>query len=481
MTLTYAQRRRRDLVIAFVLAIVVGGAALTVYLTSAARSADLTTANAQDPPQINTSIPAGLVPAWSQRTDPAVGAAVSPGGVVAVGSQHEVRALDITTGQQRWSYSRTDRLLCALATGDPDNRKYDKSGSRFLRTGTNDETETDRLRGIVIGFGADSRSDCSEIASFDPVTGGRVYSRTVAGSGPGSLLIEGPYGGWLSPHSVQLWRYDLVRSILYGDQPAPAEPGGETLGCSFTDTFVSNGMLAIVQHCAGQGTAHVSLNYTDPHSKNKDWSAFVHPPIVDIDTGSSSAVLVGLTEDRVAVLVASPTSQIVVYDLAGAPRSRTPVPVQGVAIRATEAALGPSPRRVTDTISTTWVGGTLIGMTTRTVSEVVPATPQSTTSRATPLLSTAASGSTGPEVTDQETPVLAWTMHSLGLGAVVADQVLVPTEGGFVVVDRTNGTVKRRISTAINGTQRVDVNASSRGWFATVSGSGIIQAYRATG
>ncbi|MEJ7648236.1 MAG: hypothetical protein WKF57_04155 [Nakamurella sp.] len=483
MSSTYAQRRRRDVIVALAIAALVAGGGLVIYLTSAARAADLQLAADRDLPQVNTSIPTSLSLAWTQRTDPAVGAAVSPAGVVAVGSEHEVRGLDIASGQQRWSYTRSDRQLCALTSGDSDNRKYDPSDHRFLRKGFSDRTETDRLRGIVTGFRLDTSTDCPEIASFDPVTGGRVYSRTVAASGPGSLFVEGPYGGWLSPHLVQLWRYDLVRSILYGDQPAPAEPGGETLGCEFTDTYVGVSRFATVQHCSGQSTAHVSINYTDPHSKDKGWSAIVHPPIIDIDTGASSAVLVGLTEDRVAVLIDSPTPQVVAYDFAGTARTRTPAPVQSAAIRATEAAAGPSPRRITDTISITWVGGTLIGMTTRTVTETAPATTPPTTTGVTtaPLLGTTPSSTSAElSLTDQQTPVLAWTFTSTGLGAVVGSQILVPTSRGFAVIETTSGKIVRQISAPSADQARVDVSASSRGWFATVSATGRVQAYRAT-
>ena len=94
--------------------------------------------------------------------------------------------------------------------------------------------------------------------------------------------------------------------------------------------------FATVEHCPDVGARRrVVINWTTPDSapdKPDDQDVFKHTPRATIDTGSSAARIVGITADRVAVLVSDPEPAVVVYDTAGQEVGRTPVDVSAQSI-----------------------------------------------------------------------------------------------------------------------------------------------------
>ena len=63
---------------------------------------------------------------------------------------------------------------------------------------------------------------------------------------------------------------------------------------------------------------------------------FKHDPRATIDTGAPAARIVGITADRVAVLVSAPEPAVVVYDATGAETSRTAVDIPAESIVAAD-------------------------------------------------------------------------------------------------------------------------------------------------
>ena len=175
---------------------------------------------------------------------------------------------------------------------------------------------------------------------LDPDTGDRHYYRTSPNQAGGSLAFGGPYAAWLGPSLLELWRDDLVRTIQYGDLPAPPKPNATHTGCSFTDIALADQQFATVEHCAEQGpNARMVINWATPDSapdKPSDQDVFKHDPRADIDTGAPAARIVGITADRVAVLVSAPEPAVVVYDSTGAETSRTPVDIPAESIVAAD-------------------------------------------------------------------------------------------------------------------------------------------------
>ncbi|HEY5880929.1 MAG TPA: hypothetical protein VIU11_18595 [Nakamurella sp.] len=440
MTLSSTRRRRIDRIVAGVVALVVLAVAAVIYLTSDVRATSSATGPELPVPAAPESVPSALTQKWTLPTDPTVGAVASPYGVVVTAQGTAAVAYNAVTGERRWSYDRGVEPLCAIGSGDTDAPGVTVRG---------------KVRGVMVV--SNKNGYCSQMMLLDPVTGDRHYYRTSPNQAGGALAFGGPYAGWLGPSLVELWRDDLVRTIQYGDLPAPPKPNATHTGCSFTDMIIDDQQFATVEHCAAQGdTARVVLNWTTPDSapdKPDDQDVFKHTPRAEIDTGSSAARLVGITADRVAVLVSDPEPAVVLYDTAGAEVGRTPVDIPAQAIvaadRLTEAGgTAPTPSVRNGGLRFSVVGDSLIAVDQQPATVTTTPTPTATDDLAataeppTPgVLASDLAGSDPGTVTKQIQDLsVAWTRSGvLGLPAPVGDQVLLPVNGGLAAVASANG------------------------------------------
>ena len=422
------------------MAVVVIG--LVVYSSSDIANTSLNTTNASTAPSGAWSaatipsptsvVPSTLTQKWTASTDPALGAVASASGVVVTTDKTTVVARDAYTGVQRWSYSRSNRTLCAVGSGD---------------TGPADMGSSASVAGIATVY--DENGFCSQLMTFDPVTGARGNVRTSPNEEKGSLAFGGPYAGWLGPDRLEVWRFDLVRTIQYGNQINPPKSGQSRLGCTFTDLALASNQFATVEHCPQESkTARVVLNFADPGSvadHPDGWDVFQHNVRIDIDTGAAAARIVGITADRVAVLVSGPTPAVVVYDAAGKKTSTTPVDIPAAAIVAADSVK--TPAQITPAVQTTderysFVGGHVIAVSTPTIDAVAPKTSftSSTTtssSSITDVLNPSSAGENTVSVIDLKVDWVA--ANALGLPATLGNSVLLPTKAGLSVFDVSTG------------------------------------------
>jgi len=419
------------------IALVVLAAAAVVYLTSDVRATTDATALEVPAPTAPTSIPSSLSQKWSVATDPAIGAVASPYGVVVTGQGSAAIGYDAATGERRWSYDRGSadgaEQLCAIGSGDTDAPGVTVRG---------------KVRGVMVV--SDKNGYCSQMMLLDPVTGDRHYYRTSPNQAGGSLAFGGPYAGWLGAGLVELWRDDLVRTIQYGDEPAPPKPNATHTGCVFTDMIIDDQQFATVEHCGDAPTAQVVLNWTTPDSapdKPDDQDVFKHEPRATIDTGSAAARLVGITADRVAVLVSDPEPAVVLYDTSGNEVGRTPVDVPAPSIvdadRLTDAGgTSPTPAGRDGSTRFSVVGDTLVVVSEQSASVQTTPTPslaQLETEPPTPGV-LASEGPAEPVTEQIQDLVVGWTRQGvLGLPAVIGDQVLLPIPAGLAAVAAGNG------------------------------------------
>ncbi len=407
---------------------------LLVYHSSDIRNANLVTGSVMPVPDSPSSLPAKLSEKWSAATDPAFGSVASASGVVVTTDPHSITAHDAATGAVRWTYSRSNRTLCAVGSGDIGPAQMAGSGS---------------VSGITTVF--DENGFCSQVMTFDPVTGNRGKVRTSPNQENGSLVFGGPYAGWLGPTRAEVWRYDLVRTIQYGAQINPPKPGQSRLGCTLTDMALANNQFATVEHCPAEGPdARVVLNFADPGAvaNHPDgWDTFQHSIRVDIDTGAIAARIVGVTADRVAVLVSGPKPAVVVFDATGKQTSRTLVDIPATDIVAADDVARPA--TVTPAVQTadhrySLVGDHLLSISTPTIQAVPPAT--SFPASPTPT-SSAASSSTGltgvltqPATTDIIDLKLDWVAAgAIGLPGTINSTVLMPTRNGLSSFNSATG------------------------------------------
>ncbi len=462
---TPRRRRQLDRSLALALAIAVTVAGLLLYRSSDIRNANLVTASPGNAPsgafaapsggQSTTALPSALTTAWTAPTDARLGAVASGSGVVVTADQHEITAHDAVTGVVRWTYSRSNRTLCAVGSGD--EGPADMSGSQPA--------------GITTVF--DENGFCSQVMTFDPATGARAKVRTSANQQNGALVFGDVYAGWIGPTRIELWRNDLVRTIQYGEQANPPKPNQSRLGCTLTDLAIAATQFGTVEHCPAEGTtARVVLNFDDPSAipnHPNGWDVFQHSLRVDIDTGAPAARIVGITSDRVAVLVSAPSPAVVVYDATGKQTSRTPVDIPAADIVAADSVAPPV--RVTPGLSTgaqrlSLVGSHLLAVSMPTVQGVAPTTafPPTATSTATAgssSITDALGSSTAPQVgiTDLR---LDWVAdNARGLPAVVGSTLLLPTAAGLSRFDATAGPAGARTITVDRGSYRGRVDATA--------------------
>ena len=428
MTLTARRRRTTDRLVALVLALLVAAVGTWIYLTSDNRATADITGHAAPIPDAATAVPTSLRQVWTAATDATLGAVVSPLGVVVTTARHGVSALDASTGRPRWSYTRANRDLCTAGTGDTQPTPMSQGGG---------------VRGIATVF--EENGYCSQLMTLDAVTGDRSKVRISPLPAGGSLAFGDPYAGWLSPQLVEVWRNDLVRTIQYGVQPNPTNPSSSHEGCTITDLALAQTQFATVEHCAAKGaTARVVLNYDDPGAqKSKEWDQFRHTARMDVDTRSAAAVLVGVTADRVAALVSSPTPAVVVYDVAGTQVSRSPVDIPASGIVAAAAAGRPVPAVQTADQRFSLIGDRLLAVGFDTVQGPPPVTTTAgTTASAAPTTSggLGLDPATSATATAADVPLASmrvdWVAPGvLGLPAVIDTRVLLPVTGGLRVVD----------------------------------------------
>jgi hypothetical protein len=441
VTLSAARRRRIDRIVAAAIAVAVVAVGVIVYLNSDIRATASVLCPASPSPDAPTAVPSSLNQAWTLPTDPTVGAVASPYGVVVTTDASTVTGHDAVTGAFRWSYGRTNETLCAVGSGDTDAPGVTSRG---------------KVRGVMAVSAKNGY--CSQVMLLDPDTGDRHYYRTSPNQPGGSLAFGGPYAAWLGPTLLELWRDDLVRTIQYGDLPAPPKPNAAHLGCTFTAIALADEQFATVEHCTDSPNARVVINWATPDSapdKPSDQDVFKHTPRADVDTGSPAARIVGITADRVAVLVSAPVPTVVVYDASGKVASRTEVDVPADAIVTADqlsptGGTVPTPAVRDGAMRYSLIGDQLLGVSSSTIQ--VPAPPSTSTSSSSvfnaqpPTVGilageTDSSTAAAPTQTVQERDLsVAWTKSgALGLPAVAGDELLMPVDAGLAVFAAANG------------------------------------------
>ena len=435
MTSPFRRRRLRDRLLAVALAVVVVVVGLVVYHSSDIRNANLVTGRRVAGPVSPSVLPTSLTQRWTAATNAEAGTVASAAGVVVTTDQHTVTAHDAVTGAVRWTYTRSNRTLCTIGSGD---------------VGPTNMTSSSSVTGITTVY--EENGFCSQVMTFDPVTGARGRVRTSPNEPNGSLTFGGPYAAWLGSTRVEVWRYDLLRTIQYGDQINPPKSGQSRLGCIFTDLALASNQFATVEHCAAEGkTARVVLNFDDPGGVSghpTGWDVFQHTIRVDIDTHAAAARIVGVTADRVAVLVSGPKPAVVVYDATGKQISRTLVDMPAAEIIAADDIAKPA--TVTPAVQTagyrySFVGGHVLAISTPTIKAVAP----TTSFPATATTSSSSPSSSSGSITDSlDTPPtvdivnleLNWVAAgAIGLPGTIGSTVLMPTKAGLSSFNAATG------------------------------------------
>ncbi|MBV7294836.1 hypothetical protein KRX51_02725 [Corynebacterium sp. TAE3-ERU12] len=307
--------------------------------------------------------PAGVREAWV--SDDAGLAAPSRGSsTVLLSDVDGVRGVHPYTGETVWSYHR-DIDLCAAMQSE--NRS-------------------------VVVF--DGPAGCGEVASLNSSDGSYYATRRSIGPAEVAPLSSAQRSGVWSHQRAELWRGDLVRTVEFGENPAPQEANFQPWPeCTIGDALTREYTLAVVANCP-DGATRVGVQTTEPEDSRK-------PEMDGEFSVTGPARLVAVAKDAVAVY----------HDGVVSVHRPNGLRIGGFDIRAADVQPGPSRRadQVATQGHTLWFTG----------SELV--------------------GLRQPDLQEQlRTP-------AIGTGDVWDEQVLVPVAGGIAVVN-WDGTVERTIA-----------------------------------
>ncbi len=216
--------------IAATLAVVVVAALL--WRNSDAAATESTTAAPADVP---SGTPAGAVSeAWSATGDPLPADVVQSGRVI-LGSEHGVRALDPSTGDEVWHYMRSNARLCGLTATD----------------------------GVAVAVFATAER-CDEAVALDAGTGVRAWTRNldlrgdaVLGSTTSIVLASSPSG---------VLTFDPVGNSVRWRAAAPGD-------CRWLSATAGSAGVAVLQRCADAEA--VQLRLYDGFDGSEHWTVDV--------------------------------------------------------------------------------------------------------------------------------------------------------------------------------------------------------------
>jgi hypothetical protein len=390
-----AERRRRvDVVVAALLvaAVAVGIALLAVFSPAANTTSVTAVGPVPAVPDAPDDVPTRLTELWrapsAATTDPlAVGPVVVTGDSDPAGGAHQnsgadqnsadrnsgtVTGRDPFTGQARWSYRR-NLPLCTVGSGWG-------SAVAVYRRG----------------------DYCSEITALTAATGARGPQRNSDTHSPTRLFGVGDLVTASGPDYLEVWRSDLVRTLMYGSTRADAQPDRQPhRECRHVSAAGTEDRLAVLERCPGEPTDRLTVLRPDGKEPDRPELEF------SANLPSAGTHLVAVSSDRVAELLPNPT-RLSVRDVQGNEITSYPIDLP-----ASDLAGDP----VDGTVPTAdglreklwWTGSRTVAL---------------------------ESSELRPE----------WTVPgSLGPGTLWAGRILVPVPAGLAVLDADNGALLRTL------------------------------------
>jgi hypothetical protein len=332
-------------------------------------------------------LPTALTEVW-RMPSPATPVPLAVGATVITGAEGMVAGRDLGSGALRWSYRR-DRPLCTVAAA------FRHAVAVYRRGDT-----------------------CSEVTALDWVSGRRGPQRTGPVEAPTRLASSGTLIAASGQRYLEVWRSDLVRTLIYGRLPAPAQPATQPRPDCLHGSMALNSptgsgeagesrsRLAVVERCPGE-RARLTLQRADP--KEPDQPEVIFSVLLP----GQQAQVVALSGDRVAVALPDP-SRLVVLDEQGTTVAEHPLTVPDADLRG-----DPSGGVVTLTDTPTgryWFTG---------------------------------SATVALDITELRP---RWTHPgSLGAGSEVAGRLLLPVPEALAVLDTTTGEQTRALPVNRNG------------------------------
>lgn len=296
--------RRRDRVVAAVLAVLCVATGMVVWLFSDSRATTRHLAS-EPPPRLTvpSAVPGALAERWS-ATSEATPVPVAEGGFVITASDGTVAGRDPLTGEVRWSYGR-DLELCTVSA----------AWSKALAVYRKD-----------VG--------CSEVTQLDPATGRRTAQRNGDAEAPTRLVVDDSHVTTTGTELLNTWRSDLVKTLEYGRVPAPVNPGRQPRpDCRYSTVAAGGDRVGVIEHCPGETGARLTVLKAageEADEPEQVFSVLLPEPTAQLVAMSDERVAVALPERRQLLVWNYDGNQVGTYDLAVPTSELAAVPPSGV-------------------------------------------------------------------------------------------------------------------------------------------------------
>lgn len=240
---------------------------------------------------------------------------------------------------------------------------------------------------------------CGEVIAFDTRTG--TYDRNRAAIAPEEVVpvSSNDRVGIVAPSRFELWRSDLVRTVEYGHDEAPQEEGFQPhADCEISSVLTRKENVAVLNVC--EDGEHLRFLSATPEDSRKP----------EIDTSfeipGTGAQVVAISEKAAAVYVDEPTPRILTYSK----DSKEPVSIDVAPSPLVRQATGAFAAAVADLPhNMTWFDGErlyLFGPGELTVQHIIEGV--------------------------------------IGTGAMIGEELFLPTPGGYITVRPATGEILRR-------------------------------------
>ena len=229
------RRTRGDLAIAALIVVLVAVTATVIWWHSDARG---TTSIAADSPVAEppaaASVPTALHELW-RAPNTAATVPLTAAGAVVTGDGGTVIGHDRLTGAELWRYQR-NMPLCAVST------EWGKTVAVYR-----------------------DRRGCSQVTTLRGSDGARDAHRSSDADDTLALSSDGTHMLALGTTRLEVWRWDLVRTVEYGRVDAPVSSGTQPRsGCTFESAVAGKNKLAVLERCPGDTSDRLTIQNPSP-------------------------------------------------------------------------------------------------------------------------------------------------------------------------------------------------------------------------
>ncbi|MDQ0377227.1 Rv3212 family protein [Amycolatopsis thermophila] len=286
--------RRRDRVIAVVIAVVVVATGLAIWAGSESRATVQQTSAPGTPlPPSPATVPATLRELWRAPSG-AAPVPIAEGAAVATANGGEITGRDPMTGEVRWRYAR-DLSLCTAT----------EAWGRVLAVYRKD--------------GVNGESGCSEVVALGIDTGQRKAQRTGSAELGTGLVGDGSQVTATGQDLLVTWRDDLVETNEYGRVPALVNPDKQPrTGCTYGSVAMASGRIGVIERCPGDPGDRLSVMKAVPKESDQpqlSFSAIMPGRDAKVVAMSGDFTAVAMPDQKLLVLYDQDGDQTAAYPL----------------------------------------------------------------------------------------------------------------------------------------------------------------------